>query len=193
MLQARLLEMVHDPRLVNGILNLINNHQSDVIRPAVLPRNGSWSSRPDPESASRRQSSRDDELVAIPQYQPIPFDDDEFSYSGLPSSLLNRESRMLQPYPHAPDSGFFSETPSVNQPDTYPLPLQSADIAYAPGHLTSHDPSEVRRAPVADNVTPVVNPGLTSQMSSPNRDGVLVDMDHISQLLPWEDEEGHTF
>lgn len=184
--------MVNDPRLVNGILTLINSHQSAVIRPAVSRRNDSSSTRPDPESAPQRPPRRDYELAANSPYQPIFFGDDEFSYGGPPFSLLNRESRILQPYPHAPDSGFFSETTSVNQPDTYPLPLQSADIAYTPGHPTSHGPRDVRSAPVAEMVTTVVNLGLISQIPNPNRDDVLVDTGVDSQPLSWDGEEDHT-
>ena len=70
-LQAQLLQMVHDLRLVDGILNLINIHQLAVIRPAVLHSNGSSSMRQIPESAPQQKSARDDELTAVPPYQPI--------------------------------------------------------------------------------------------------------------------------
>jgi len=191
LLRAQLLQMVHNPRLMDGILNLINNHQSAVIRPAVLHSDGSSSTRPDPESTPQSQSVRGSELTAVPNYRPIGLSDDLSSYDGSSFFPMERESRVLQSYPCAMDSGFYSGSSAVTQPDSFSLSLQSADGGYASGHFTSQNPREVRKAPASDAATTMMDHAFNFQISSPDQDGIAVDTNLDSEFLAWGDEVGH--
>jgi hypothetical protein len=190
-LRAQLLQMVHNSRLVDGILNLINDHQSAVIRPTVLHSDGSSSTGPDPESTLQSQFVQGNELTIVPTYRPIGLGGDPFNYDGSSFFQMAQESRLLQSFPRAMDSGFYSGSSTVTQPDSYLLSLHSADGGYASGHVTSQNPGEAPKAPAPDAATTMMDNALNFQIPSQNRDGIAVDTDLESQFLAWGDEVGH--
>jgi hypothetical protein len=185
--------MVHDPGIVDSILNLINDHQSAIIRPMMLETNSFTPDTARLDLVSQTRMVRDSGLHTTRQYQPIPFDDDPFSDDELPFCPMGQDSGHVPFYPSAPDSGFYSESSAMTRPDGLSMSLRPAEAepnyAYSHADAVLRRPELVRRALVAGMGPTTTDHSISFQSSPPAPAELGADTDLDSQFVAWGDEE----
>lgn len=124
-LRSAILQLVHDPTLVESLINLVNRHQEVSVGPVPIPRDATplvTSSMP------QRMNSGE-----LPMYQPPPLGDATFTYCQ-PSFFQMATPSFAQPSTSQADSGFYpgfySGSSAMAEGDDVSLQLQPDEFSY---------------------------------------------------------------